>query len=44
MLGLKEWEMTPVVGNLFDRAERVGAALLICDDQDRIVRVNSRHR
>jgi DNA-binding CsgD family transcriptional regulator len=35
--------MDTVVGNLFDRAERVGAALVICDDRDRIIRINSRH-
>ena len=35
--------MNTVIGNLFDRAERAGAALVICDDQDRIVRVNQTH-
>jgi DNA-binding CsgD family transcriptional regulator len=35
--------MNSVVGNLFDRAERAGAALLICDDQDRIIKVNKKH-
>ncbi len=35
--------MTSAVGDLIDRAERVGAALVICDDQNRIVRVNREH-
>jgi len=34
--------MNTVLGNLLDRAERAGAALLICDDQDRIIRVNNK--
>jgi DNA-binding CsgD family transcriptional regulator len=32
-----------VVGDLFDRAERAGAALMICDGQDRILRANRKH-
>jgi DNA-binding CsgD family transcriptional regulator len=35
--------MNSAMGKLLDRAERAGAALLICDEQDRIVRVNERH-
>ena len=35
--------MNSAMSNLLDRAERAGAALLICDEQDRIVRVNSAH-
>ncbi len=35
--------MNSAIGNLFDRAERAGAALLIGDDEDRIVRVNKKH-
>ena len=31
------------MGNLLDRAERAGAALIICDAQDRIIRVNDKH-
>ena len=33
--------MDTAVSDLFDRAERAGAALSICDSQDRIVRVNA---
>ncbi len=35
--------MNTVVGDLFDRAERAGTALMICDDQDRVLRVNKKH-
>ena len=35
--------MTTVIGNLLDRAERAGAALVICDGQNRIVKVNKAH-
>lgn len=34
--------MNTVVGYLFDRAERAGAALMVCDGQDRILRVNEK--
>ena len=35
--------MDSLVGDLFDRAERSGAALMICDAEDRILRVNRKH-
>ena len=35
--------ISTAMGNLLDRAERAGAALIICDAQDRIIRVNDKH-
>jgi hypothetical protein len=35
--------MNTLVGDLLHRAERAGAALMVCDDQDRILRVSRKH-
>ena len=35
--------MSTAVDTLFDRAERAGAALMVYDDQERIVKVNDKH-
>jgi DNA-binding CsgD family transcriptional regulator len=35
--------ISTAMGKLLDRAERVGAALVICDGKDKIIRVNNKH-
>ncbi len=35
--------MNTLFGNLLDRAERAGAALVICDEHDTIIKANDAH-
>ncbi len=35
--------ITTAIGNLLDRAERIGAALVICDEKNHIIKINHTH-